>query len=187
MRRYVAKDNCMSVEEVLQSKLCIRESSIEECQVWEHKTFNTHRGVLHLRFTESQSLFQMSETVTQRVSELFRVSWWRGFGFGAVLESPNIPEDVATIDSYIHTRAKSKATWQWIILTCPTAETAIGVHTWVEGYLTPVFRRLLDHYESLGYQVGSFKKEKDQLMQFLTTAASLRGFRFKEFNSKGNG
>jgi hypothetical protein len=35
--------------------------------------------------------------------------------------------------------------------------------------------------------VGSFKKEKDQLMQFLTTAASLRGFRFKEFNSKGNG
>ena len=172
----------MNVEEVLQTKLLMRESSTADCQVWEHKTLNIHRGVLKLRFTDRQSLSGMSDTVRERVRESFGVSWWRGFGFGAVVESPNIPDDVATIASCIHTRANSRGTWQWIILACGTAETAIGVHTWAEGYLTPVFLRLLGHYESLGYQVGGFKKEKDQLMRFLTAAARLKGFSFKEFN-----
>ncbi len=44
-------------------------------------------------------------------------------------------------------------------------------------------RHLLDCYGSLNYEVGSFRKEKDQLMKFLTAAARLKGFRFTEFEA----
>ena len=87
------------------------------------------------------------------------------------------------MEDWIDTRANRRGTWQWAIYACAPAEVAVGVHTWTEGFLSPVYRDLLDYYGSLNYEVGSFRKEKDQLMKFLTAAARLKGFRFTEFEA----
>ena len=85
------------------------------------------------------------------------------------------------IDSSIDTRASKKGCWQWTVIAGTESQTAVGIHTWIEGYLSPVYREILKQYESAGWMVGDVKKEKDQLMKFLTSATRLKGIRFREF------
>jgi hypothetical protein len=173
----------MVVDDVLQTRLRCRQSGANsDWRIWEHKTFNMHRGVVQWRLNhEAMSYDQMAQAVSERVQESFRLSWWRGFAFGALIESPTIPQDIAKIEATIDTRANSKGTWEWTVLACPQAQITVGVHTWAEVYLSPVYRGLIAYYESIGFQVGSFKKEKDKLMQFLTTVGRFKGPKFVEF------
>lgn len=173
----------MTLAEALQTHLRLREDAGDaEWQVWEHKTFNIHRGVLCWRPSRSHLSFaEMTALVRESVKAHYPVSWWRGFGFGVLIEARALPPDLADIDDAIATRAAEKGTWQWTVFACEPARTCIGVHTWTEGYLSPVYRQLIARYESLGWSVGSFKKEKDHLMQFLTAAARIKGHGLHEF------
>ncbi len=132
----------MSVEEVMRSRLYLREDILEtEWRLWEHKTLNIHRGVLHWRPTDQfSSLAQMSERVREQAESRFRVSWWRGFAFGALIEAETIPPDLSAMEDWIDTRANRRGTWQWAIYACAPAQIAVGVHTWQEGFLSPVYR-----------------------------------------------
>lgn len=51
------------------------------------------------------------------------------------------------------------------------AQVALGVHTWMEAYLSPVYRNTLRVLEITGYQVSSARKEKDGLLKVLTGVA----------------
>jgi hypothetical protein len=175
----------VSVEEVLRSRLKPREDILgTEWRLWEHKTLNLHRAVLHWQATDrTPGLPRMSELVREQAESRFRIAWWRGFAFGALIEAEAVPPDLPAAEDCIDTRANAKGTWQWLIYACATAQVAVGVHTWTEGFLSPVYRGLLDCYRSAGYEVGSFRKEKDRLMKFLTAAAKLKGYRFQEFEA----
>jgi hypothetical protein len=171
------------LESILGARLRRRESV--DCQswhIWERKTLNLHRGVLHWQpVDESLSFETMSQCIRERVKETYRVSWWRGFGFGTLIESPVLPKDIAVIVSNIDTRANSKGTWQWTVIACPPTRIALGIHTWIEAYLSPVYRELIGHYESVGFQVASFKKEKDKFFEFIAAIARLKGQKLDEF------
>jgi hypothetical protein len=51
----------------------------------------------------------------------------------------------------------------------------------MEVYLSPVYRDLAAHYQSTGIEVGSFTKEMDLLMKFLTAPARAKGIKLAEF------
>jgi hypothetical protein len=70
-------------------------------------------------------------------------------------------------------RENNKGTLQWVILVASHAQTALGVHTWIEGYLSPVYRDILQALAAKGYQIASAKREKDGLMKFLTAVADV--------------
>ena len=172
----------MAIDTILNEKLRLRSDSSEEWLLWEYKTLNMHRGVLH--WAPAQPNIEWSELadcIRKKVNASFKQSWWRGFALGAVVEVIENPMDVGFVESCVDTRANSKGTWQWLILVCPAEKTAIGMHTWVEGYLSSSYRAILADYESKGYFTGSFKKEKDKLMKFLATVAQLKGVKFPEF------
>jgi hypothetical protein len=176
----------MVMLESLQNRLRLRDALPDsEWQIWEHKTLNIHRGVLYWSPSDASLTFaEMENRVRKKVAESYRVSWWRGFAFGVVVHSKAVPPDISAIESTIDTRVSGKGTWQWTVLACSARQTAVGVHTWVEGYLSPVYRQCLDQSESQGWIVGDFKKEKDKLMQFLTSAARIKGYRLKEFETR---
>ena len=73
----------------------------------------------------------------------------------------------------VDVRENSKGTLQWVILAADTARAAIGVHTWMEAYLSPVYRKTLDALARAGYHIASARKEKDGLMKFLTGVANM--------------
>lgn len=173
----------MTPTNAFESRLRLRdEDTSPEWQVWERKTLNIHRGVLHWRPTDAHLTYtEMATEIRRTVKEKFKVSWWRGFGFGVLIDATAIPDDISAIEESVDARASSKGTWQWTVFACEPAQIAVGVHTWTEGYLSPVFRDLLAGYESQGWTVGRFKKEKDALIKFLMAAARLKGFRPREF------
>jgi hypothetical protein len=169
-----------AIREILASRLRYdRERSNAEWSVWEHKTLNIHRGVLVWHPLHQVARYsEVTTAVRKKVAETFKRSWWRGFAFGVFAELPLLPEDVADCQTDIDVRENENGTWQWSFLACPTLKVSIGIHTWTAGYLSPVYQSLADHHKSEGYNVGNFKKEKDQLMAFLTAAS---GKKFKEY------
>lgn len=175
----------MNIDTILQRKLRPRESAPDPAwRVWEHKTLNRHRGVLHWRPAgEAPTFARVADVMRGQAAASFRVSWWRGFAFGALVELPKVPADVDALKGVIDVRDNPKGTWQWTVVVCPPARTAVGIHTWIEGYLSPVYRGLIDLHREQGFEVGSVRKEKDGLMNFLTSIAAWKGIRFEEFKT----
>jgi hypothetical protein len=174
--------NDLGVDQVLGRQLRMRAADADEWRIWEYKTLNIHRGVLCWRPRHSvANTSSLIEAIRQKTQESFRAAWWRGFGFGVVVECPIIPADIGELASAIDTRANGRETWQWTVIIGAENQVAFGVHTWKEGYLSPTHRGLLAYLETIGYHVGSFKKEKDKLMQFIATIAKLKGVEFSEF------
>jgi len=165
----------MAVDDILRLKLKERSGLSEpEWAVWEHKTLNMHRAVLVWQPEQAPAEYAaVSALVRAKVGSLFKVSWWRGMGFGLVATLPSIPEGVEACVDDIDTRDNPKGTWQWSVLALPARGAVIGAHMWMHGYLSSTYEQLIQRYESEGSRVATFKKEKDKLMKFLTLAAPL--------------
>ena len=172
-----------AIQEILGSRLRHDSApSDAEWSVWEHKTFNIHRGVLEWR--PQNRLEQYSEVTTAvrgKVAETFKRAWWRGFAFGVLVELPQLPSDAADCGTDVDVRENSNGTWQWSLLVCPATKVAVGIHTWTSGYLSPVYQSLVDYFKSEGYNVGNFKRDKDKLMAFLVAAS---GRKFGEYQPR---
>ena len=81
------------------------------------------------------------------------------------------PDDLPIlVDAY----ENNKGTMQWVVLVAGAARQVTGVHTWIEGYLIPVYRAILETLTRQGYQVASVRKEKDGLLRFLTGVANVQ-------------
>ncbi len=141
---------------------------------WELRTLNMHRvvGLLN-EYRQFADAHDLGAEIRGVVSRNFKSSWWRGMAYGVVAEVAAIslrPDDLKML---VDVRENSKGTLQWVILVASDARVALGVHTWIEGYLSPVYRRILQALTETGYQVASAKREKDGLMKFLTGVADL--------------
>lgn len=152
--------------------------------LWEHKTLNIHRAILFWSNKIDQTYIEMSDTIRNKINQQIKVSWWRGFGYGVVIEVPVMPKGIENIDISIDTRSNKNGTWQWIILVCNNPKCVIAVHTWMAGFLTPIYEMLLNSYRNEGYEVGNFKKSKDKLMKFLTKLSELKGVYYKDYEPK---
>jgi hypothetical protein len=56
------------------------------------------------------------------------------------------------------------------VLVSPAKKTVLACHTWIEGYLSPVYRDLLGRLQERSFQITSVRREKDGLMKVLTAA-----------------
>jgi hypothetical protein len=107
------------------------------------------------------------------VARNFKRSWWRGMAYGVVAQVAAIslsPDDLKVL---VDVRENQKGTLQWVILVANDARSALGVHTWMEAYLSPVYRGTLQALADTGCKVASARKGKDGLMKFLTAGADL--------------
>ena len=106
----------MSVDSILQTRPRLRDDIVDtEWRLWEHKTLNIHRGVLHWRTAERLNGLGVAERVREQVESRYRVSWWRGFGFGVLIESATAQEQLAGIGEWVDKRANGKGSWQWAV------------------------------------------------------------------------
>ncbi len=142
---------------------------------WELRTLNMHRVIAFLHeyrhFTESP---EFEATIRSVVSRHCKSSWWRGMAFGVVAEVTVISLGAEDLKILVDGRENPKGTLQWVVLVDSETHVALGVHTWMEAYLSPVYRNTLRALETTGYQVSSARKEKDGLMKFLTGVADLK-------------
>jgi len=141
---------------------------------WEVRTLNMHRvvGLLHeyRRFADARDF---EGTIRGVVARNFKAAWWRGLAFGVVAEVAVSSVGAEDLKILVDGRENPKGTLQWVVLVDSDTHIALGVHTWMEAYLSPVYRQALRALETTGYQVASARKEKDGLMQFLTGVADV--------------
>ena len=141
---------------------------------WELRTLNMHRvvGLLN-EYRQFADAHDLGAEIRRVVSRNFKCSWWRGMAYGVVAKVAAISLSPESLKMLVDVRENSKGTLQWVILVASDARVALGVHTWMEAYLSPVYRGTLQALAGTGYQVASAKREKDGLMKFLTGVADL--------------
>jgi hypothetical protein len=140
------------------------------CNSWQHKTLNMHRGVIHWDATTTPcTVMEIQDKVRTIVRQRLRPSWWRGFGFGAVVSLSDVDDSLKEVANLVDVRNNGKGTWQWIVLHFPSLQTALGVCTWTEGYLAPVYHDLLAALREEGLECESHQREMDTLQKTLIT------------------
>ena len=139
---------------------------------WELRTLNRHRvvGLLN-EYRQFADAHDLEVEIRRVVSRNFKTSWWRGMAYGVVAQVAAISLSPDDLKLLVDVRENSKGTLQWIILAASHAHVAIGVHTWMEGYLSPVYRGTLQALGKTGYRVSTATRDKDGLMKFLTGVA----------------
>ena len=141
---------------------------------WELRSLNIHRVVgLAGEYRQFADARDLEAEIRGVLTRNFKRAWWRGIAYGVVAEVSAIslrPDDLKML---VDIRENEKGTLQWVILVASHVQTALGVHTWIEGYLSPVYRDILQTLAAKGYQVASVKREKDGLMKFLTAVADV--------------
>jgi hypothetical protein len=141
---------------------------------WELRTLNMHRVVgLFNEYRQFTDAHDLEAEIRGVVSRNFKCSWWRGMAYGVVAEVAAISLSPDGLKTLVDVRENEKGTLQWVVLVASDARVALGVHTWMEAYLSPVYRGTLQALAETGYKVASAKKEKDGLMKFLTAGADL--------------
>jgi hypothetical protein len=111
--------------------------------------------------------------IRRSVSRNFKCAWWRGMAYGVIAEVAVISLSPDDLKMLVDVTENAKGTLQWVILVASDARVALGVHTWLEAYLSPVYRDTLQALAEIGYQVATAKREKDGVMKFLAEGADM--------------
>ena len=141
---------------------------------WELRTLNMHRVVgLLQEYRQFADAHDFESTSRGAAARNFKCSWWRGLGFGIVAQVAAIPLSIDDLKVLVDVRENPKGTLQWVILLARDTRVAIGVHTWMEAYLSPVYRSTLQGLAEAGHRVSSVTRDKDGLLKLLTGVADL--------------
>ena len=140
---------------------------------WELKNLNIHRVVgLRQAGLNVRDARALDAELRGALARNFKRAWWRGIAYGVIVDVGSLtlsPDDLKIlVDAY----ENNKGDMQWVILLAGDARQATGIHTWIEGFLSPVYRDLLQQLQNNGYQITSAMKEKTGLLKFLTAVAN---------------
>jgi hypothetical protein len=139
---------------------------------WELRNLNMHRVVglvkEHRQVTDARGL---ESEIRGIVLRYFKAAWWRGMAYGIVADVASLSVTLDDLKVLVDIYDNRSGTLQWVILLSEDARTALGAHTWLESYLSPVYRGILQVLSDSGYRVASARREKDGLMNFLTGVA----------------
>jgi hypothetical protein len=142
---------------------------------WERRTVNVHRVVGLARADRPFANVQALDAELRGVfARDFKRAWWRGIAYGVLANVGALPFTQDDLKVLVDAYENPKGTMQWVVLVAGDSREATGVHTWIEGYLSPVYRSVLQSLHERGYQVASVRKEKDGLLRVLTGVANAR-------------
>lgn len=155
---------------------------------WELRTLNRHRAVGFLGDCRKPAdVQQLGSDIRGLVSRNFKRAWWRGFAYGIVAEVQTIACKPADLEGLVDIYENRNGVLQWVILVGVNDGAVVGVHTWMETFLSPVYREILQTLAAAGYRVSTAVKGKDGLLKFLTGVAGLQGVAFPEFHGNDPG
>ena len=111
---------------------------------WELRNLNIHRVVgLFDEWRQFAGARELEAEMRAVVSRNFKRSWWRGMAYGVVAVVGAISLSPDELKMLVDVRENQSGTLQWVILISSDTRIALGVHTWIEGRLSPVYRDIL--------------------------------------------
>jgi hypothetical protein len=152
---------------------------------WELRNLNMHRVVGLLKDDRAfADVRDLERAIRGAIVRHFTRAWWRGLAYGVVAEVTLAswkPDDLEPVVDIYDNR---KGVLQWIVLVDRHQRRAVGAHTWVGAYLSPVYQMVLGALASDGYAVARAVKGKNGIWKFLTEVGELQGAVFPEYRDK---
>jgi hypothetical protein len=139
---------------------------------WECRTLNLHRVVGLLRTAQNyDDVHALDAVLRGALMRNFTRAWWRGIAYGVVASVGTVRLAAEDLTVLVDAYENRKGTMQWVVLLSDDVHMATGVHTWIEGFLSPVYRSIVGDLSAHGWQVSSIMKQKDGVLKFLTAVA----------------
>jgi hypothetical protein len=91
--------------------------------------------------------------------------------YGIVADVASVSLSLDDLKVLVDIYNNPKGTLQWVVLLSGDARTVLGAQTWLESYLSPVYRDVLQALSGEGYRVASVRRDEVGLMKFLTGVA----------------
>jgi hypothetical protein len=129
--------------------------------LWVKKGRNVFRGVIEI-YLHDEGAAVAAGLVRDIVKREFKPGLIVPFAFGAILHFDGTSPNASEMANYIDTKARWRDTWQWVIVCDESRKAAYGIHTWVHGYLRPVYDDILRQLATRGYACTSQDKAVDK-------------------------
>jgi hypothetical protein len=136
--------------------------------LWVKKGTNVFRAVIEYR-CKNETPTALAGVVRDIVKREFKPGHFIPFAFGAILHFDGTAPGATDMARHIDTKARWRDTWQWMILCDHFEKKAVGIHTWIHGYLRPVYEDLLKQLEAQGYQCTSQDRAVDEVFTRMWT------------------
>ena len=188
------RENCtpmdpVTVEEAIAARLTPKEprSLSAPYALWEIRRLQLHRGVVYLRSETPSSASEIHERLRSIVADEFnlRWTWLRGFGFGAVIHTKSLPSDLHLLENCIDRRNRLCGVFQWVVFVSDEPAVAFGIHTWMEGYLSGIYRALLATVRAREIPCEAFVRDKGAFFAYAQRIVRLKGVSLAEFREAG--
>ena len=135
-------------------------------EIFYTKNLNVHRCILIADLSETQTV--AADQIRAAVERCQPASWFRGMGFGVVLQVNSVEEVGSLYAGAVDIRSRRSGTWQWTILHSNHEKVAQGFHTWTRGITSDVFQAILRKFHAEHYRVSDQKIPMDRLMSVAT-------------------
>ena len=146
--------------------------AVPDWTFWELRTLNRHRVVALFKAARPfASVQELNDEIRGMLSREFKRAWWRGIAYGVVVDVSTISLKPDDLKALVDIRENGKGDVQWVVLAAVDRQVAVGVHTWMQAYLSPAYEAILLSLKSGGCRITTVKREKDGLMKFLTGVA----------------
>ena len=179
----------VTVEEAIAARLAPKEARSPDASytLWEIRRWQLHRGVIYLDYDTAGSAVELRDQLRQIVACEFdlRWTWLRGFGFGVVVHSRSLPSDLHLLESCIDRRNRLSGVFQWVVFVSDEPSLAFGIHTWMEGYLSSVYRTLIATLKERQLPCQTFVSDKGAFFTFAQRIVRLKGVSLAEFRGEG--
>jgi hypothetical protein len=135
----------------------------------EYKTLNRHAAIYWPTIDPvNSSSVLFPGQIRNRVNEITKPNMFRGLAFGVIISAANLPENVDDFFEAIDIRQKERSVWQWTIFRIEEPRIVIGLHTWMQVWLSSAYENCLNDLQSEGFSVERFTRKKGKLMKILT-------------------
>jgi len=146
---------------------------------WELKNLNMHRVVgLRRAGISATDAASLDAALRAALARNFKRAWWRGIAYGVIIDVGTLTLTADDLKVLVDVYENNKGTMQWVILLAGDARHATGVHTWIEGFLSPVYRDVLQKLAENGCRISSAMRDKTGLLKFLTAVGDARAEAF---------
>lgn len=112
---------------------------------------------------------QIESSIRKGVLEEFKPRPGRGLGYGVVFRVKHFHKESIQFSTFVDKRNRRGGVWQWGIVISEEEKALLGIHTWVDGYLRPVYDSIIQQYVKLGYEHKNLNIPPDPLIAKLVT------------------
>jgi hypothetical protein len=148
-----------------------RDLSMPEWSFWQYRNLSFQRVVgLWQPDRAPTTAEQLGASVRSIFGRHFPRAWWRDLAFGIVVQVDEISISWEDAADFIDVREHADGFWRWLVLVLRSKH-ALGIHSWTEAYLSPLYRALTRRLAAAGMQVTRVRRERDGRMK---TVAVLR-------------